>query len=78
MATIAELYGHPLGSTESLVNLASAVCPFMQAVCNGGGNRDMADLTLAQDPGLRARFDLSFVMYYITTSVAAACRFFIL
>ena len=57
MATIAELYGHPLGSPESLVNLASAVCPFMQAVCNGGGNRDMADLALAQDPGLRARFN---------------------
>lgn len=57
MATIAELYGHPLGSPESLGNLPSAACPFMQAVCNGGGNRDMADLSLIQDPGLRARFD---------------------
>ena len=56
MAVIAELYGHPLGSAASLANLPSAACPFMGGVCNGGGNRDMADLQLAQDPGLRARF----------------------
>lgn len=58
MAVIAELYGHPLGSPESLRNLPSATCPFMQAPCDGGGNRDMAELSLGQDPGLRARFNM--------------------
>lgn len=61
MAVIAELYGHPLGSTGSLQNLPSAACPFTQEACNGGGNRDMADLLLATDPGLRARFDQTII-----------------
>lgn len=56
MAVIAELHGHPLGSPESLRNLPDAACPFMQGVCDGGGNRDMAGLSLDRDPGLRARF----------------------
>ena len=29
----------------------------MQATCDGGGNRDMAEADLRQDPGLRARFN---------------------
>ena len=57
MPTIAELYGHEFGSALSKQNLAAALCPFMQATCDGGGNRDMATASLALDPGLRARFN---------------------
>ena len=57
MAHVAELYGHPQGSINSRRNLESAMCPFMQQVCNGGGNRDMAEVPFASDPGLRARFN---------------------
>ena len=48
--------------------MTSALCPFMQATCDGGGNRDMATVSLSQDPGLRARFNSQ-----IVASGAVAC-----
>jgi hypothetical protein len=59
MSLIAELFRHSVAhpSQEASSNLAKAHCPHLRDTCDGGGNRDMARLTLRDDPGLRARFD---------------------
>lgn len=56
MPVVGELFGFPFGSPESLDGIAEAQCPYMQARCDGGGNRDMANVALANDSGLRSRF----------------------
>ncbi len=56
MPVVAELYGHKFGSAESLSAVSDAICPYTQNLCDGGGNRDMANIALASDSGIRARY----------------------
>jgi hypothetical protein len=53
---VAELFGFPFGSEQSKQAISKAICPYTQDRCDGGGNRDMAQVALASDSGIRARF----------------------
>jgi Restriction endonuclease NotI len=57
MPIVSELFGWPLYSSEGRDDRKSALCPFMNKRCDGGGNRDMARLSLERDAGVRARFN---------------------
>lgn len=52
---VKELFGIPATDLDN-PNLGQARCPFMGDMCDGGGNRYMAELPLGNDAGLRARF----------------------
>ena len=56
MPIVAELYGHQFGSPESASAIKNAICRFTNNLCDGGGNRSMANIALASDSGIRARF----------------------
>jgi len=57
MSKIFELYGFRLDrwNTEAEENLSRAWCPFMDAECDGGGNRFQSAITLSDNPRLKAR-----------------------
>lgn len=61
MPKIYELYGYPINDTSSTVERSrkKAYCPFLSATCDGGGNRHMSDVSLAQHPELKNYFDKS-------------------
>ncbi|MCG3775259.1 MAG: hypothetical protein JW395_2091 [Nitrospira sp.] len=58
MSKIFELYGYRLDAWNEAAaeNLQRAHCPFMGAECDGGGNRQMSAITLADHPQLAAHF----------------------
>lgn len=58
MSKIFELYGYRLDSwtEEASKNCAMAWCPFMNAECDGGGNRYSSALDLSSRPLLAAKF----------------------
>jgi len=53
---VGELFGTEIHEEDSRNLRKNAHCPFMEAPCDGGGNRDMAQVTLSEDAGVRARF----------------------
>jgi len=57
MSKIYELYGHRLDrwNREAERNLSRAWCPFMDAECDGGGNRFQSAIDLRTKPDLKAR-----------------------
>lgn len=58
MSKIFELYGYRLDrwTKEAAENRARAWCPFMDAECDGGGNRYLSALDLRKNPYLRKYF----------------------
>ena len=57
MSLVEELYGQPLHPRGMDIDICRrAWCPFMEDICDGGGNRDMARVPSA-DPGLGLFFD---------------------
>ena len=58
MSKIYELYGYRLDSwsEEAAKNLSKAWCPFMDAECDGGGNRYLSALNLDKSPRLKKYF----------------------
>ena len=58
MSQIYELLGYPINDHSPKVEASrkSAYCPFLGAVCDGGGNRYMSGLQLADHPELREYF----------------------
>lgn len=59
MPKIFELFGYPITdrSAEIEATRRSALCPFMQATCDGGGNRNQTRIRLTNDEPLRIYFD---------------------
>ena len=57
MSKIFELYGYRLDhwNEEAEKNLSHAWCPFMNAECDGGGNRYQSAIDLRKNPALRKR-----------------------
>ncbi|MCL2322182.1 MAG: hypothetical protein FWC47_08780 [Oscillospiraceae bacterium] len=57
MSKIYELYGYRLQNwdDEAENNLRRAWCPFMNAECDGGGNRYQSAIDLQINPDLKAR-----------------------
>jgi len=57
MSKIFELYGHRLDRWDAKAesNLSRAWCPFMNAECDGGGNRFQSAINLRNNPDLMAR-----------------------
>jgi len=57
MSKIFELYGHRLDrwNTDAERNLRRVWCPFMDAECDGGGNRFQSAIDLRSNPELRAK-----------------------
>ncbi len=55
---IFELYGYPVDSwsAEAQDNLSRCKCPFMNAECDGGGNRFSSGISLSADSRLRPFF----------------------
>jgi hypothetical protein len=51
MSTIFEVYGHRLNDTseEAQRHRAAAWCPFLEARCDGGGNRYLTEIDLTQE-----------------------------
>jgi hypothetical protein len=59
---VSEVYGLPIHLTGvKLPNILDAICPYTRKVCDGGGNRDMAQVSLAADAGIRARFSAAVI-----------------
>ena len=58
MSKIFELFGYPLDRWNAAAekNLSKAHCPFMNAPCDGGGNRYLSAVRLSDKPQLKARF----------------------
>jgi hypothetical protein len=58
MSKIFELFGYPVDSwnEEAWENLKKATCPFMDAECDGGGNRFASSIKLAQHKNLKPFF----------------------
>jgi hypothetical protein len=58
MSKIYELFGFRLDnwSAEAESNCAKAWCPFMNAACDGGGNRYLSAIDLRNHPKLAAKF----------------------
>jgi hypothetical protein len=56
MSKIYELFGYRLDTWNdtSEHNLAKAWCPFMNSVCDGGGNRYLSSIDLRNKPLLQA------------------------
>ncbi len=59
MPQIFELLGYPVSdNTEKVVqSRKKAFCPFMNAMCDGGGNRFMSELSLKDHPELQQFFN---------------------
>ena len=59
MSRIFELFGYPLTDTsvEARLSRANALCPFMQSMCDGGGNRHLSNINLTNKPELRQHFN---------------------
>jgi hypothetical protein len=57
LSRIFELYGHRLDrwNEEAEGNLRRARCPFMNAVCDGGGNRHQSTIDIRGNADLRRR-----------------------
>lgn len=58
MSKIFELFGYPLEkwTAEAKKNRENANCPFMNLECDGGGNRYLSGITLADHPDLQPYF----------------------
>lgn len=58
MSKIFELFGFRLDnwSAEAKSNCAKAWCPFMNAACDGGGNRYLSAIDLRNHPKLAEKF----------------------
>ncbi|MGB0763379.1 MAG: hypothetical protein ACPGO0_05470 [Acidimicrobiales bacterium] len=58
MSKIFEVFGYPLGSDHpsAIQNRERAYCPFMEAPCDGGGNRYLSALSLKNHPDLAEQF----------------------
>lgn len=58
MSTIFELFGYrrDAWNAEAQANLEKARCPFMDAECDGGGNRQQSALHLTEHPELAVHF----------------------
>lgn len=58
MSKIFELFGFRLDAwgEEAELNCAKAWCPFMNATCDGGGNRYLSAIDLRHHPALAAKF----------------------
>ena len=58
MSKIFELFGYRLDAwnTEAEANCAKAWCPFMDAICDGGGNRYLSAIDLQHHPELATKF----------------------
>ena len=59
MPVVHELFGYPLDDKSPAAKRSrrNALCPFMGTRCDGGGNRDMAQVNLRESAALRAHFD---------------------
>jgi len=57
MSKIFELYGYRLNcwNNEAETNLKNVFCPFMNAECDGGGNRYLSAINLKSNPKLRKK-----------------------
>ena len=57
MSKIFELYGYRLDCWNAAAeqNLSRVWCPFMNAECDGGGNRFQSTIDLRSNPELRAK-----------------------
>ncbi|MGI5869331.1 MAG: hypothetical protein ACOX9C_07810 [Kiritimatiellia bacterium] len=58
MSKIFELFGYPLDNwtEEAKLNFSKAHCPFMDAECDGGGNRYLSKIDLEKHVGLKPFF----------------------
>ena len=58
MSRIYELLGYPVSdnSEKAILSRKRAFCPFMNARCDGGGNRFMSELLLKEHPELQQFF----------------------
>lgn len=58
MPQIFEIFSYPIEDTsaEATENRRQARCAFMRRDCDGGGNRYLSDVDLANKPELRAFF----------------------
>lgn len=58
MPQIYELLGYPISdhSEEAAASRSRAFCPFMNASCDGGGNRYMSEIKLKNLPELQSKF----------------------
>ena len=58
MSKIFELYGYRLDcwNAEASANREKAWCPFMDAECDGGGNRYLSALDISKNPKLEKFF----------------------
>jgi hypothetical protein len=58
MSKIFEVFGYPLGvdHPSAIRNRERAYCPFMEAPCDGGGNRYLSALNLKNHPDLAKQF----------------------
>ena len=59
MPRIHEVFGYPLTDTSkvAITNRKACRCPFMDAPCDGGGNRYLSDVDLSKDKELSAYFN---------------------
>ena len=59
MPQIFELLGYPASDNSEKVvqSRKKAFCPFMNATCDGGGNRFMSELLLKEHPELQMFFN---------------------
>lgn len=58
MPQIFELLGYPISDNSESVSKSrmKAFCPFMNATCDGGGNRFMSEINLKEHPELHKYF----------------------
>ena len=58
MPKIYELFGYPVGDNcpEVVESRKRAYCPFISAMCDGGGNRFMSDIDLQEHKDLQEKF----------------------
>ena len=58
MSKIFEVFGHPLSSSHprAIAHRKRAFCPFLEATCDGGGNRYLSVLNLDKHPELSKHF----------------------
>ena len=58
MSKIFELFGYPLETwnEEAKANSKKAMCPFMGAQCDGGGNRYLSGINLEERKDLQKYF----------------------
>ena len=76
MPQIFELLGYPASDNSKKVvqSRKKAFCPFMNATCDGGGNRFMSELLLKEHPELQMLFNSTVREYsamdYLSSKIA--------